>query len=267
MKNYLHGYSVEESIRLNAQANAVEQFIHYDSHWEPGSLVLEAGCGVGAQTKTIAQQNPKTTFLSVDISESSLGKAQQVISDLKIENVRFQQADILDLPFEDDYFDHLFLCFVLEHLPNPVDVLIQLKRVLKTNGTITVVEGDHGSTYFHPESSFARKAIDCQVQLQRFSGGDAEIGRKLYPLLEQAAFTDIRVSPRQIYVDDSKPSLVSEFTLNTFTAMIKGVAKESIKKGLITEIEMKKGIGDLEKTASGGGTFCYTFFKAIGKKV
>ena len=43
-----------------------------------------------------------------------------------------------------------------------------------------MIEGDHGSAYFHPESEAADDAIACLVKLQR---GDAKIGRRLYPLL------------------------------------------------------------------------------------
>ena len=98
-----------------------------------------------------------------------------------------------------------------------------MKRVLKKNGTITLVEGDHGSAYFHPDSDAANKAIQCQVKLQEQNGGDANIGRKLYPLLVQAGFEEIKVSARQVYVDDSNPKWVEGFTKNTFTEMIKRI--------------------------------------------
>ena len=48
--------------------------------------------------------------------------------------------------------------------------------------------------------------------------------------------------------------------------MIKGVTDEVLSKKIITAEEMKKGIKDLYKTAEVGGTFCYTFFKAIARK-
>ena len=44
-----------------------------------------------------------------------------------------------------------------------------------------MIEGDHGSAYFHPDSAAARAAIACQVELQARAGGDALIGRQLYP--------------------------------------------------------------------------------------
>lgn len=104
------------------------------------------------------------------------------------DNVEFEQGDIFDLAFEDDSFDHVFVCFVLEHLGDPVEAVVRLKRVLRPGGTITVIEGDHGATYFHPDSEAARGAIRCQVELQSGAGGDANIGSKLHPLLKSAGF-------------------------------------------------------------------------------
>lgn len=266
MNKYVHGYSAKEATRLNDQADSLASLIHHDSIWETGSLILEAGCGVGAQTKTVAAQNSKSKFISIDISKESIAEARQLIRSKGIKNVVFQVADIFDLPFEEEYFDHIFLCFVLEHLANPQEALEQLKKKLKPNGTITLIEGDHGSTYFHPNSEFANKAIQCQVELQRRKGGDANIGRKLYPILESAGFEEIKVSPRQVYVDDSNPRWVEGFTKNTFTAMIEGIKAEVISNGLMTKESFEKGIQDLYRTAKGGGTFCYTFFKGIGIK-
>jgi SAM-dependent methyltransferase len=111
-------------------------------------------------------------------------------------NVRFRQADIFALPFDSESFDHVFVCFVLEHLSKPGEALPLLRTLLRPGGTITVIEGDHGSAYFHPDSDAARQAIACQVDLQRMAGGNALIGRQLYPLLVGAGFGAIRVSPR-----------------------------------------------------------------------
>src|SRR5439155_20223416 len=129
---------------------------------------------------------------------------------------------------------HVFLCFVLEHLPRPMDALIELRRILKPGGTITAIEGDHGSTFFHPDSEDARKAIASQVTLQAKAGGDALIGRRLYPLLRDAGYRDLLVSPRMVYADASRPELVDGFTRRTFTAMIEGVRKPAIDRGLLS---------------------------------
>ncbi|ELR72011.1 Methyltransferase type 11 [Fulvivirga imtechensis AK7] len=266
LKSYIHGYSSEETQRLNDQASTISELLHRDSKWEDGALILEAGCGVGAQTQIISHKNPGSNFISVDLSEKSLAQASQVIREMNINNVEFQLADVFDLPFNDNTFDHIFVCFLLEHVSKPELALQELKRVLKAEGTITVIEGDHGSTYFYPDSKTARKAIQAQVTLQKQNGGNAYIGRQLYPMLSDAGFSNVAVSPRQVYVDDSKPEMVDRFIKNTFTAMIKGIKDEALSKRIISRDEIEGGIRDLYKTTEGGGTFCYTFFKAIGYK-
>lgn len=264
---YVHGYHPRENIRLQDQASTLVELLHADTCYPGGSRVLEAGCGVGAQTITLARNSPQAQIVSVDISEHSVAQAQQKLAAAGQTNVTFQQGDIFNLNFAPASFDHIFVCFVLEHLPQPVEALTALKELLAVGGTITVIEGDHGSTYFYPPSEPAEKAIQCQVELQRRKGGNANIGRELYPLLTLAGFDAINVSPRMVYVDDSKPNLVDGFTRKTFTAMIEGVRGASVEAGLIDHATFDEGVQGLYRTAEGGGVFCYTFFKAVASCV
>jgi ubiquinone/menaquinone biosynthesis C-methylase UbiE len=263
---YVHGYDQRENIRLQDQASTLVELLHSDTRYPANSRVLEAGCGVGAQTITLVRNSPEAHITSMDISLSSVAEAKKKIERAGFANVSFRQGDIFNLPFKPESFDHIFVCFVLEHLAQPVEALHCLKTLLKAGGTITVVEGDHGSTYFYPDSEAAHKAIQCQVALQNKAGGNANIGRELYPLLNTAGFAAIRVSPRMVYVDSSKPHLVEGFTKNTFTAMIEGVRESSIKAGLIDETTFDDGIKALYRTTETDGVFCYTFFKAVAVK-
>ncbi|MGH3934634.1 MAG: hypothetical protein ACRDS1_06605 [Pseudonocardiaceae bacterium] len=68
-----------------------------------------------------------------------------------------------------------------------------------------MIEGDHGSAFFHPDSAYARAAIDCQIQLQAAEGGNALIGRQLQPLLANAGYRDVTVNPRTVYADQTRP--------------------------------------------------------------
>ena len=145
-----------------------------------------------------------------------------------ITNVLFRQADIFALPFSAESFDHIFVCFVLEHLARPVEALAILGRLLRVGGTITLIEGDHGSTYFYPDSEAAHAAIQCQITLQRAAGGNALIGRQIYPLLVEA--------------------------------------RAAISAGLIRAETFDTGVRDLYRTTESDGVFCYTFFKGVGKK-
>jgi ubiquinone/menaquinone biosynthesis C-methylase UbiE len=265
-KAYVHGYNQRENIRLQDQASTLVELLHSDTLYPAGSRVLEAGCGVGAQTITLAKNSPGALITSIDISEASVNEARKKVEEAGFTHVHFEQADIFNLPYEPASFDYIFICFVLEHLPRPVEALQMLKKYLKQGGTITVIEGDHGSAYFYPDSETAHKAIQCQVELQKRGGGNAMIGRELYPLLTQAGFNSVHVSPRMVYVDSSKPQLVDGFTKKTFTAMIEGVREQAVNSGLIGQDVFDKGIHDLYRTAEADGVFCYTFFKAVGNK-
>ena len=266
VRDYVHGYSDRERVRLGDQASAVADLLHGDTSYPPGSLVLEAGCGVGAQTVTLARRSPGATIVAMDISPESLAAARAAVAAAGLNNVVFRHGDIYTPSFPPETFDHVFACFVLEHLARPAEALASLGKVLKSDGTITVFEGDHGSTYFHPESPYARRVVQCLVDLQAAAGGDSLIGRRLYPVLVDAGFADVSVSPRMVYVDGSRPELVTGFTRNTFTAMVEGVRDRALAAGLVDAETWERGIRDLYRTAEVDGTFCYTFFKAIGVK-
>jgi ubiquinone/menaquinone biosynthesis C-methylase UbiE len=263
---YVHGYSGREAERLLDQARTLTGLLHHDTGYPPGSRVLEAGCGIGAQTVTLAEKSPGAGITSVDLSETSLAQAEARVRAAGFSNVTFRQADIYALPFADGAFDHAFVCFVLEHLPDPVLALAGLRRVLSPGGTITVIEGDHGSAFFHPRSEAAERAISCLIALQAEKGGNALIGRELYPLLSRAGFREVSVSPRMVYVDASHPELVEGFTKLTFTAMVEGVREEALERGMMSEAEWDRGIRDLYRTCEPDGTFCYTFFKGTGAR-
>jgi ubiquinone/menaquinone biosynthesis C-methylase UbiE len=259
---YVHGYNQLENARLQDQASTLVELLHGDTAYPAGSRVLEAGCGVGAQTVTLAANSPDAIITSVDISAFSIEEARKRVFEAGFINVQFEQADIFNLPYGAEAFDHIFVCFVLEHLPDPVEALKRLKRCLKRGGTMTVIEGDHGSAYYYPRSEAAQQAIQCQVDLQQRAGGNALIGRELYPLLQEAGFQAVHVSPRMVYVDSSRPELVDGFTKKTFTAMIEGI-RDSVHEENLLDLDLfDQGIRDLYRTAESDGVFCYTFFKA-----
>jgi SAM-dependent methyltransferase len=262
MTSYVHGYQPREGQRLDDQADALADLLHADSDFAPGALVLELGCGVGSQTVTLAARNRQSHIVSVDIAADSLATAANRVGAAGLGNVEFVTGDLFALPFEPASFDHVFVCFVLEHLTDPVAALRVADSMLAPGGQLTVIEGDHGSTYFHPDSSAARAAIDCQIELQRRAGGNALIGRQLYPLITAAGFTAVRVEALVVYIDGTRPELAQQFTRNTFTAMIEGVRADAVAADLTTLEDFDAGIRDLYRTSEPDGVFSYTFFKA-----
>jgi ubiquinone/menaquinone biosynthesis C-methylase UbiE len=266
MKMYVHGYSTTEADRLADQANTLAELLHPSVRFPPGSRVLEAGCGIAAQTVHLARNNPEVQFISFDSSHASIEIARKKIADEGLRNVKLEVADIYNLHYTAGSFDHVFVCFLLEHLHDPQRALVGLKKVLKNGGGIVVIEGDHGSYYCHPKSAAADRVVQCLIDAQAHKKGNALIGRQLYPLLVGAGYCETRVFPRMVYVDAGKPELVEGFTKKTFIAMIEGVKEEALSLGLSTEELWDQGVSDLYRATGEDGTFCYTFFQAIGIK-
>ncbi|RNL86906.1 L-histidine N(alpha)-methyltransferase [Halostreptopolyspora alba] len=260
---YVHGYTERESRRLSDQAQTLAELLHTGTAPRQGARVLEAGCGTGAQTPYLLEAEPTAHITAVDVSRDSLERARERLDGHPDEErVAFVHADLFDLPFAAGSFDHVFVCFVLEHLAAPVAALATLRHLLRPGGTITAIEGDHASALFHPRSAHAEEAIAALVRVQADAGGDALIGRRLQPLLEKAGFSDVAVEPRTVYADATRPELVQGFVRETFVPMVESARGAALRAGITTPERWRAGIADLEATAADGGTFHYTFFRA-----
>lgn len=267
MMSYVHGYSERESERLRDQSHILEALLHTGTYYPAGSRVLEAGCGVGAQTRILARKSPEAEITSFDISEESMSKVKKFIDAEKFSNVSLVQASILDMPFPHECFDHVFVCFVLEHLETPFKALREAKRVLKPGGSITLIEGDHGSCFWHPETEASLKIWKAFIKAQEQLGHDPLIGRKLYPLLKQAGFKVSDVSPRWVYADANNPVLMDGMVNKIIVPMVESGKRQILESGLADPFTWDEGIDDLHKSgAPPDGTFFYTWFKGIGIK-
>lgn len=259
---YVHGYAAPEARRLSDQADALAARIHAGVVFADDARVLEPGCGVGAQTLRLAAASPGARFVAFDRDETSLAHARARLAAAGLSNVELLRADLSAPPFAEASFDAIFVCFLLEHLPDPQATLTRLRGLLKPGGEIIVVEGDHGSTLFHPDDADARAAIAAQIALQARAGGDALIGRRLHPLLTAAGFVDVAVEPLTIYADAARPALQRGFTRDTFAAMIRGLRAPALAQGLIDAPAFDRGVAALERCAAPDGVFVYLFFKA-----
>lgn len=264
---YVHGYSEREAQRLYEQAEILEAILHADTCYPAGSKVLEAGCGVGAQSRLLLKRSPDAVFTCIDISEKSLATAQRLKEKPGFEQITFRQENIHRLSFPDETFDHAFVCFVLEHLDDPVAALVELKRVLKPSGTLTIIEGDHGSCFWHPETPASVAAWNGLIAAQRGIGHDPNIGRRLTPLITEAGFELQSCRPAWLYADRLNPSLREGMVDHIIVPMVRSSEEQILKDNLVQSDVYRQGIADLSRVDEiEDGTFFYTWFKAVAKK-
>ena len=155
----------------------------------------------------------------------------------------------------------------MEHLDNPVAALVELKRVLKTGGTITVIEGDHGSCFWHPETPESLAAWNGLITAQRNIGHDPNIGRRLTPLLTEAGFELQHCEPAWLYADKLKPALRDGMVNHIIVPMVQSAEEKILKDNLVPKDVYQQGIADLSRVDEiPEGTFFYTWFKAVAIK-
>src|SRR5262245_24130676 len=123
MTQYVHGYATAEQERLVEQAEHWRyRLIRDRTSLEPGTRLLEVGCGVGAVLAVLGQEFPGIRLTGVDIEPKQLDFARGHLERSEVE-ATLVEADALALPFADGSFDHGWMMWFLEHVADPVAVL------------------------------------------------------------------------------------------------------------------------------------------------
>lgn len=114
---------------------------------QPGDTAVDLACGPATQLAMVAQLNPDTQFIGIDLSDEMLDRAEEHIRELGLQNVRLQKADITAVePLASGSADAVFSTVALHHLPT-VDHLerafAEVARILKPGGGLYVVDFGH----------------------------------------------------------------------------------------------------------------------------
>ncbi len=102
--------------------------------------VLEIGPGPGYYSVEIARGIPEGTLWLLDIQPEMLAMAKERLEAKHIRNVRYVEGDAMHLPFENGQFDAALLVAVLGELPDAQAGLMELHRVLRPGGLLSVTE-------------------------------------------------------------------------------------------------------------------------------
>jgi SAM-dependent methyltransferase len=184
---YVHTFTTEEQDRLFRQAELLEPHLHKYIDLSDCSSLLEIGCGVGAQLRLLFRKYPDVRMTGVDISENQIRRARALLEkELSKRQVELHTSRGDELPFEDDSFDAVYICFVLEHVPDPLAVIREAKRVLVNGGVLYCTEVFNDALYVYPRSPAIIRYWQAFNDLQRKIGGDPNIGIRLCNVMIQA---------------------------------------------------------------------------------
>ena len=148
---YLHGFSKVEQYRLVHQAKFLDKWIYQGVDLKKCKNLLEVGCGVGAQTKIILRRFPKIHVDGVDFSPEQLEVAKFLLKKEIGKRVELHSQDAQKLKLNKK-FDAAFLCWFLEHVPEPLLALKQIRKHLKSGAKIYCTEVFNQTLFLEPYS-------------------------------------------------------------------------------------------------------------------
>jgi ubiquinone/menaquinone biosynthesis C-methylase UbiE len=237
MTAYVHGYGTPEQERLVEQAEHWRhRLIRDGTQLEPGTRLLEVGTGVGAVLAVLGQEFPGVRLTGVDIEPKQLEFARGHLARAGIE-ATLLEADALALPFADESFDHVWMMWLLEHIPDALAALREARRILVPGGSITAIEVDYSTVYAEPSTRALETLFHATVQGMAAAGW-SDAGTRLPDWLREAGFREVDGGERTYWWQDEDLSRqanyaadVVESALGALT-QLPGVSEEELRAGL-----------------------------------
>lgn len=211
-ESYIHGFTQDEQDRLYKQSRIHENIIFGNIDFSEQSKILEVGSGVGAQTQILLERYPHIQIDCVDASPEQIKRASETLKGpIAEKKVKIHQADALHLPFKDEQYDGAFICWLLEHVQEPIGILEEVRRVLKSGGIIYCNEVLNSTFYLHPYSPHTLKYWFEFNDYQWSIKGDPFVGGKLANYLIKAGYQNITTKVLTHQYDNRTPKRRAAF--------------------------------------------------------
>lgn len=257
--SYLHGFSEKEADRLQAQAAVVGPRLLMGLDWPAGARVLDLGCAVGAMTARLAEARPDLTIVAVDGAEVQVAAARGNLAGL--DRVEVVHADARSLPFPASHFDGVFCSWLLEHVPDPPEVLAEAFRVTSPGGLTLWHEVFNALFFLEPYGPSLWRYWTAYCEWQDEHAGDPWVGAKLGALLEGVGATGVETQTRVWHLDRRTPDERREKTL-FWRDMIESAAPRLLDSGLVDEGLVEGMRADFDRALSDPDSIFYAGFIA-----
>jgi ubiquinone/menaquinone biosynthesis C-methylase UbiE len=209
MNEYIHGPTdPNEVARLEHQAVFIGERALHGFAARGGDVVLDLGTGIGAMVAQLLRHHPGIRVVGLDQQRSALQTAQA-----NHPEAIYVVGDAMELPFPDGAFDHVHGSWIIEHVPNPVVALREVRRVLRTGGTCRFLEVDNASLRTVPEYPEVVTVMTALNQAQvAANAGNPFIGQRLGELLAAAGFSNVEARPLAIVGSADDPAHFQDFS-------------------------------------------------------
>lgn len=225
----------------------------------PGWRCVDLGCGVGDVTRLLARRvAPHGSVVGVDMSQAYLDVARKAAP----EGIAYLRADACATGLPESGFDLVHGRFVTGITAPPEQLIAEAIRLLKPGGTLALVEQEMSSiACFPPHPAFARLKGWMGAGFEQ-SGTGKGITRRLFGLLRQAGFVDVRFRPVALGVQADSP--MAQWLPDTVSAM----RRTLVSIGLTTDEGLDEALAGCRAHMADPGTIgtLYTLFQIWGRK-
>jgi ubiquinone/menaquinone biosynthesis C-methylase UbiE len=185
---YTHGHheSVLRSHRWRTAENSAAYLI---PHLRPGLSLLDVGCGPGTITADLAGRLAPGRVCGIDPSADVVAAAEREHA-----GIEFATGDVYTMAFDDASWDIVHAHQVLQHLPDPVTALKEMRRVVRPGGIVAARDSDYAAFTWHPADDRLARWLALYHDIARSNGGEPDAGRYLLSWAKQAGFTRVDAS-------------------------------------------------------------------------
>jgi ubiquinone/menaquinone biosynthesis C-methylase UbiE len=263
---YIHGFDPTEQKRLIDQAEFLEPYVYAGVDLEFRKHLLEVGSGVGAQSKILLRRFPHLHIDALDISQAQIDVAKIYLKDeIAEKRISLSQRDAQSFSMKRKSYDAAFLCWFLEHVPDPLKVLKRVRRHLRSGAKIYCSEVFNQTLFIQPYSPAYLKYWFEFNDFQWSIGGHPFVGGMLGHYLNEAGFVDVQTEIRSFHFDSREPERRRAF-VDYFYQILLSAKDTLIKEGRVSREMIEKMDREVEKVKrSRDSVFFYAWMRATAK--